>query len=93
MLPQIGDTCAQIPASWRTTAQCASNIDSKILFAPQIGDTWIHGVASDAGKVADYRAMQRMRRKLSYDHSQDPAYRNMSRFLLKVQSWLWRPPK
>jgi hypothetical protein len=52
----------------------------------QIGDTWIHGIASDAGKVADYRAMQRMRRKLSYDHSQDPAYRNLSRFLLKVRT-------
>ncbi len=50
----------------------------------QIGDTWINGVASDTGKLADYRALQRMRQKLSYDHSQDPAYRNMSRFLLKV---------
>jgi hypothetical protein len=55
----------------------------------EIGDTWIHGIASDAGKVADYRAMQRMRRKLSYDHSQDPAYRNLSRFLLKIPEHTW----
>jgi len=55
-----------------------------LLHSLQIGDSWIHGVASDAGKLAEYRAMQRMRRKLSYDHSQDPAYRNLSRLLLKV---------
>lgn len=33
----------------------------------EIGDTWIHGVASDPVKIKDYRAMMRMRSQCLYD--------------------------
>lgn len=50
----------------------------------QIGDTWIHGVGSDASKTSEFLSLQRMRAKLVYDQAQDPAFRNFSRLLLKV---------
>ncbi len=41
-------------------------------------------MASDAGKTAEFLALQRMRAKLVYDQSQDPAFRNFSRLLIKA---------
>jgi hypothetical protein len=58
----------------------------------EIGDTWIHGVGSDPGKVSQYRELLRLRRtwleqgRMEIDSS---AYRNFSRFLLLVPEHTW----
>jgi hypothetical protein len=31
--------------------------------AGEVGDTWIHGIGSDPGRMADYRAVLRARRE------------------------------
>ena len=49
----------------------------------EIGDTWIYGIASDADKVAEYRALLRMRSATAWK-VEEAAYRNFSRLLLKV---------
>lgn len=49
----------------------------------EIGDTWVYGVASDADKVAEYRALLRMRTATAWK-VEEAAYRNFSRLLLKV---------
>lgn len=54
----------------------------------EIGDTWAYGIASDADKVAEYRALLRMRTETAWK-VEEAAYRNFSRLLLKViQHWL-----
>ena len=57
------------------------------MYAPT-GDTWVYGIASDPRKLAEFRALLRVRRALHWD-SQEPWYRNMSRFLLKVPEHTW----
>lgn len=52
------------------------------------GDTWIYGIGSDPRKLAAFRALLRVRRALHWD-SQEPWYRNMSRFLLKIPEHTW----
>lgn len=49
----------------------------------EIGDTWIHGVGSDPGKLAEYRALLRMRR-VARERYDDPAFKRFSMLLLKV---------
>lgn len=49
----------------------------------EIGDTWIYGIASDADKVAEYRALLHMRSATAWK-VEEAAYRNFSRLLLKV---------
>ena len=49
----------------------------------EIGDTWVYGIASDADKVAEYRALLRMRTATAWK-VEEAAYRNFSRLLLKV---------
>ena len=49
----------------------------------EIGDTWTYGIASDADKVAEYRALLRMRTATAWK-VEEAAYRNFSRLLLKV---------
>lgn len=49
----------------------------------EIGDTWSYGIASDADKVAEYRALLRMRTATAWK-VEEAAYRNFSRLLLKV---------
>ena len=49
----------------------------------EIGDTWAYGIASDADKVAEYRALLRMRTATAWK-VEEAAYRNFSRLLLKV---------
>ena len=50
----------------------------------EIGDTWAYGIGSDADKVAEYRALLRMRTATAWK-VQEAAYRNFSRLLLKVR--------
>lgn len=50
----------------------------------EIGDTWAYGIASDADKVAEYRALLRMRTATEWK-VEEAAYRNFSRLLLKVK--------
>ena len=45
---------------------------------------WIHGVASDSVKTAEFRAILRLRRHMS-DHYQDAPFVNFSRLLLKAR--------
>lgn len=54
----------------------------------EIGDTWIHGVASDPGKLAEFRALLRLRRA-SGDRWDDAAFLRFSRLLLKVPEHTW----
>ncbi|KAL4451756.1 hypothetical protein ABPG75_007418 [Micractinium tetrahymenae] len=54
----------------------------------EIGDTWIFGVASDPGKIAEYRALLRMRRA-STERYEDPAFQRFSRLLLKLPEHTW----
>ena len=58
------------------------------LVTAEIGDTWVHGVASDADKLSEFRAILRMRRKLE-DHFQEATFQNFSRILLKVCFFLF----
>ena len=53
------------------------------LVTEEIGDTWAYGIGSDADKVAEYRALLRMRTATAWK-VQEAAYRNFSRLLLKV---------
>ena len=50
----------------------------------EVGDTWAYGIASDADKVAEYRALLRMRTATAWK-VEEAAYRNFSRLLLKVR--------
>eukprot|EP00887_Chlorella_sp_A99_P001854 scaffold19.g1854.t1 len=50
----------------------------------EIGDTWIHGVGSDPGKLSEFRALLRMRRAAS-ERYDDPAFKAFSRLLLKAR--------
>ena len=49
----------------------------------EIGDTWAYGIGSDADKVAEYRALLRMRTATEWK-VEEASYRNFSRLLLKV---------
>lgn len=49
----------------------------------EIGDTWIYGVASDPARLAEFRALLRLRRA-SGDRWDDAAFNRFSRLLLKV---------
>lgn len=49
----------------------------------EIGDTWAYGIASDADKVAEFRALLRMRTATEWK-VEEASYRNFSRLLLKV---------
>lgn len=51
----------------------------------EIGDTWAYGIASDADKVAEYRALLRMRTATAWK-VEEAAYRNFSRLLLKASA-------
>ncbi|KAL3138964.1 hypothetical protein ABBQ32_005773 [Trebouxia sp. C0010 RCD-2024] len=54
----------------------------------EIGDTWTYGIASDADKVAEYRALLRMRTATAWK-VEEAAYRNFSRLLLKIPEHTW----
>jgi hypothetical protein len=54
----------------------------------EIGDTWIHGAASDPGKLSDFRALLRLRRA-SADRWDDAEFAAFSRLLLKIPEHTW----
>ncbi|EIE25882.1 hypothetical protein COCSUDRAFT_46416 [Coccomyxa subellipsoidea C-169] len=56
----------------------------------EIGDTWIYGVQSDAHKVAEFRALMRMRRTMLSRADEYPM-RNFTRMLIKVPEHTWGP--
>jgi len=58
----------------------------------EIGDTWIHGVASDPRKVAQYRALSRLRAQWMADsiaHDPDKQLSEFSRNLLLIPEHTW----
>eukprot|EP00879_Flechtneria_rotunda_P010814 GHRR01011301.1.p1 GENE.GHRR01011301.1~~GHRR01011301.1.p1 ORF type:complete len:838 (+),score=278.05 GHRR01011301.1:406-2919(+) len=58
----------------------------------EIGDTWVHGIASDPGKMADYRAVLRGRLACEQDpacNTKSAAYKNFTRLLIKVPEHTW----
>ncbi|WIA20109.1 hypothetical protein OEZ85_005961 [Tetradesmus obliquus] len=58
----------------------------------EIGDTWIHGIASDPGRMASYRATLRARhtcRHTPHCDSESPAFHNFTRMLVKVAEHTW----
>ncbi|KAF6255451.1 hypothetical protein COO60DRAFT_212733 [Scenedesmus sp. NREL 46B-D3] len=74
----------------------ARAVDSGQLKLPvvtgEIGDTWIHGIASDPGRMADYRATLRARhtcRQTPHCDSESPAFHNFTRTLVKVAEHTW----
>lgn len=54
----------------------------------EIGDTWIHGVASDPAKLAEFRALMRLRRAAP-QLAEDPDFDAFSRLLIKVPEHTW----
>ncbi|EFN55987.1 hypothetical protein CHLNCDRAFT_145354 [Chlorella variabilis] len=50
----------------------------------EIGDTWIHGAASDPAKLSEYRALLRMR-TASQERYDDEPFKKFSRLLLKAR--------
>lgn len=62
------------------------------VYTEEIGDTWIHGTASDPHKTAQFRAMQRARteclNKNNCDLSDDQFF-NFSRLLIKYGEHTW----
>ncbi|KDD76566.1 hypothetical protein H632_c180p1, partial [Helicosporidium sp. ATCC 50920] len=58
------------------------------LLRQEIGDTWIHGAASDPGKLSEYRALARLRRSHPWSE-EDEAFFRFSRLLLKLPEHTW----
>lgn len=54
----------------------------------EIGDTWIHGIASDPYKLSEYRALLRIRKAIHWD-SPEPWFVNFSRMLVKLPEHTW----
>ncbi|GAB4813534.1 hypothetical protein N2152v2_000580 [Parachlorella kessleri] len=54
----------------------------------EIGDTWIHGVGSDPGRLAEFRTLLRLRRE-NVDLADGLAFQKFSRLLLKVPEHTW----
>ena len=82
-----------LPARAAACANCAPSRLSCVSLASsslQIGDTWIYGIASDPARLAEYRALLRMRRA-SIERYDDPAFQAFSRMLLKLR-WRGRGP-
>lgn len=52
----------------------------------EIGDTWIHGIASDPKKTADYKEMERLRDSWTDDF---PGKAEFSRILLEIPEHSW----
>jgi hypothetical protein len=58
----------------------------------EIGDTWIHGVGSDPGKVAQYRELSRLRREWLDSGNADPGDAHVtafSRSLIMIPEHTW----
>jgi len=66
----------------------AASINSLPVVTQEIGDTWIYGVASDPARVAEYRALLRLRRASS-DRWDEAAFLKFSRLLLKIPEHTW----
>ena len=95
-LPQVCDIFQRTQAAFPEAEVVASTLDEFTLalqaalpdlklpvVTEEIGDTWAYGIASDADKVAEFRALLRMRTATEWK-VQEAAYRNFSRLLLKV---------
>jgi hypothetical protein len=66
--------------------------DSLPVISGEIGDTWIHGAATDPKKIARYRELLRLRRQWLETAQADPENRRFkafSRFLLMVPEHTW----
>lgn len=66
--------------------------DSFPVFTSEIGDTWIHGAGSDPLKVAQFRAMLRMRRdwlERSVYSGKERRFKDFSRKLLMIAEHTW----
>ena len=62
------------------------------VYTEEIGDTWIHGTASDPPKTAQFRTIQRARTQCMYDGQcklSDNRFYNFSRLLLKYGEHTW----
>jgi hypothetical protein len=57
----------------------------------EIGDTWIHGIASDPLRISQFRELQRLRNRWLAEgaSSDDPALHAFSRFLIMVPEHTW----
>ncbi|GCE07419.1 DUF5054 domain-containing protein [Dictyobacter aurantiacus] len=58
----------------------------------ELGDTWIHGVGSDPLKVAQFRALSRLRRRWMREgrlRETDASYQRMSNALLQIPEHTW----
>ncbi|KAI8469213.1 MAG: hypothetical protein J3K34DRAFT_459474 [Monoraphidium minutum] len=96
---------AAVRAAWPGARVAASTLDeyaSALLAAAprlalpvvtgEIGDTWVHGSASDPLRLADYRAALRARRRCVRDphcDSKGPGFERFSRLVIKVAEHTW----
>jgi hypothetical protein len=96
-LQEVLDIHARVRAAFPHAAVVAAGFDAFVsdlleaapkldlpVVTSEIGDTWIHGAASDPGKLSEYRALLRMR-AASRERYDDDAFRRFSRLLLKVR--------
>jgi hypothetical protein len=65
----------------------STTMNSLPVVTQEIGDTWIYGVASDPARVAEYRALLRLRQ--ASDRWDEAAYLKFSRLLLKIPEHTW----
>ncbi len=66
--------------------------DTLPVIESEIADTWIHGVGTDPGKVAQFRELSRLRARTLADNPDvacDPAFDKFSRSLLMVPEHTW----
>ncbi|MEE8441694.1 MAG: DUF5054 domain-containing protein, partial [Spirochaetia bacterium] len=105
--PQNLDEVRQIFAGLRAEFPCATVVASTLddfaralrkvrgtlpVVTAEIGDTWIHGAASDPRKIAQYRALSRLRLGWIADDTVDEADERLaafSRCLLLIPEHTW----
>jgi hypothetical protein len=70
----------------------AKHRDELPVVEQELGDTWIHGVGTDPGKVAQYRELLRLRNRWLTEHPEQassPEMVNFSRWLLMIPEHTW----
>ena len=65
-------------------AKIALGISDLPVVTEEIGDSWIHGIGSDPGKVSQYRALLRLRQYLSSEEA-----KSLNRNLLLIPEHTW----
>lgn len=82
---------ARLDDAW-AVLEAAGAVEELPVVEGELGDTWLHGAASDPAKVAGYRALSRVRAEVvdaGVLDAADPAVERVSRSLLAVAEHTW----